>query len=323
MPHEKSLVLFFATVSVFLLFPELVFSKGPSLSVRVDKEAITLGDEITYEISTTHHEDILMDWPDEETRFSPFELKRYRPLPRQEVGNQVTEGVRYTLTIFKLGVWKIPSLTIFYTDYRKPSLPESPRKTHSVREEGSRRSLVTEPIEIRVRSVVGEEVTPVLDIQRLKSPEENILLGWIKKIGTILLAIGAVCLFGYGVIRLLPKPVPRVVREDPVKISLRDLGEFKKSFQGKKVTKAHYEHLSKILRRYLAKQFDPLTLDLTTKELYQQMSQYRPCQSLADKVSEVLTACDLVKFADRDASEGELDLFIKEVEEAIRHGTSF
>ena len=308
-------------LAAFLFLPHSAFASSPlSFSAHVDKKTVTLGDEIVYEISVSHPSDVLVKFPGEESDFSPFELKHYRPLPRQETGEEVTEGFRYFLTIFKLGVWKIPPVTISYTDYRKRDLPESSYESeHTLNKTvGVQGSVATEPVEMAVVSLLGEEAPPVIDIQRLKMPEENLFWPVLRKIGGILFLMGVIFLGVYGMIRFFPKPVPHRVRENPVESSLHDLREFRKKVDKETLTVVHYEELSKILRRYLAKQFDPLTLHLTTVELRQKISSYSPCRNISEKVCELLTIFDLVKFANRNVSKGEFDSFLNEIEKIIR-----
>ena len=302
-----------------LFFPGEATAEIPSVTVQVDKESITIGDEITYELRITHGSHVVVELPKEETDFSPFELKRYRPLPRREVGNQITEGTRYFLTIFRLGTWKIPSFTIPYTEYRSATLPEpSLRGRLTERGVGRRRFISTDPLEIHVKSVLGEAVPLALDIQRLKTPE-RLVSQLFKRAGLILFAMGALCIGIYGLIRLLPKPVPRMARIDPTQSSLKDLKTFQKKWLRQSITKAPYEDLSKILRCYLANQYDPLRLDRTTTELHDQMLQYRRCQPIAEKTHRILTIFDLVKFANRKTSQGELENFLRETEEIVRY----
>ena len=321
MRHETK-ILFLAFFVMLLFLPqEGVLGTPPlTLSAHVDRNSITVGDEISYEISVTHPSDVSVRLPGEDTDFSPFELKRYRPLPRHEEGNEVTEGARYFLTIFRLGVSKIPPMTVSYTDYRTRSLPGSAYDSMKSTEKGMgiQGTMATEPIEINVGSVLGEETPAELDIQRLKTEKESLFWSLFKKFGRVLLVIGVACIGLYGIFRLLPKPQAHVKEEDPVELLLRDLGEFKRKLNGQMPSVSHYEELSKILRLYLAKQFDPLPLHLTTDELLRQMSKYPPSRAVAEKTYHILSVTDLVKFANRATPLDELNTFVREAEEIIR-----
>lgn len=301
-----------------LFVANMVAAKPPVVvSTRVDKQSITVGDEITYEISVTHPHDVLVKLPTNDEAFYPFEVKRHRPLPRRVREGQMTEGNLYFLTTFQLGKWKIPSLRILYTDYRERFLPGAAQETlRSLKEEEFKGSVATEPVDIEVKSILGEEAPPIVDIQRIKKPEKN-LWSLFKKVGSIFFFVGVLCIGIYGVIRLLPKPVSGMSKVDPVAFSLRSLGEFKKKVDGETVSTTHYETLAKILREYLARQFDPLTLDLTTTELAQRMSRYPPCEVISEKVNHILTVSDLVKFASRRISQEEFHIFLNETERII------
>ena len=317
----KEKICFLAFFVILLFLQEGALGTSPlTLSAHVDRNSITVGDEISYEINVTHPSDVSVRLPGEDADFSPFELKRYRPLPRHEEGDEVTEGTRYFLTIFKLGVSKIPPETVSYTDYRTRSLPGSSYDSARSVEKGVgiQGIMATEPIEINVGSVLGEGAPTEVDIQRLKVEKENVFLSFFKKFGRILLIVGIVCLGIYGIFRLLPKPQTYLKEEDPVQFSLRDLGKFKKKLNGQMPIVSHYEELSKILRLYLAKQFDPLSLHLTTDELRRQMSHYPPSRAVAEKAYHILSVADLVKFANRAVSSDELSIFVREAEEIIR-----
>ncbi|MBI4437283.1 MAG: hypothetical protein HY590_07725 [Candidatus Omnitrophica bacterium] len=311
-------LVYLITLSLLFWTEEAPGGKALTLSARVDKRTIRVGDEVLYEIRATHPSDVLVTLPGEGIDFGPFEAKRYRPLPRRSGGEEVTEGVDFFLTIFKPGVWQIPPLDIPYTDYRKRALPES-----SVEEAlsagsslGMRGIEKTEPVEITVQSLLGEEPSAPMDIQKLRTPERNKGLRVIfKTFALLLLSIGVVCIGIYGIIRLMPKPIARISREDPSNAALRALAELKKKMTGGTVTVMHYKELSKTLRDYLAKQYDPLTLHLTTTELLERMVNYPPCRSITDKAQEILRISDLVKFSDRPVDSEEFTTFLKSAEE--------
>ena len=307
----------FAGMVFFLWMATAEGEKALSLSTRVDKRTIRVGDEFLYEISVTHPSEVLVTLPGEGVDLGPFEMKRSRPLPRRTNGDEITEGVSLLLTIFKLGVWQIPSMGIPYTDYRKRTLPESSyEEARSAGTSfGTRGIERTEPIEITVQSLLGEEPPPPMDIQKLKHPERDKGL-WVifKTVALLLLLVGIFCVGIYGVIRLMPKPVARISREDPSKVSSRALAALKKKVTEGAVTVAHYKELSKVLRDYLAKQYDPLTLHLTTTELCERMASYPPCRGMNDAVKEILKTSDLVKFSDRPVNQEEFASFLKSAE---------
>ncbi len=318
---NKNRWVFTLFLSVLVFCPKEVSAKPPiTLSVHLDKSSVTVGDEIVYEIRVQHPRDVVVRFPDEKFDFSPFELKHYRPLSRREADGEVTEGIHYFLTIFKVGVSKIPPIPVSYLDYRERGLPSSFSESGRSIEGGVLQgSVVTEPVEITVVSVLGKEAEPTTDIQKLKTEKENWVRFLVRKAGKFFLIVGAICVGLYGIIRLLPKPHRILKREDPVQSSLRDLGKVRKGIEKGGAARDHTEILSKLLRRYLADQFDPLSLHLTTSELCTQMLHYPPCRAITEKVQHLLSTADLVKFANRETSQGELNDFVKEAEEIIRY----
>ncbi len=299
----------------FLLFGSVAEAKPPvQWYTRLDKDVVTVGDEITYEISVTHPKGIIVQFPTEEKVFDPFELKRHRPFPRREEGIQVTEGIRYVLTIFRVGEWQIPALTIDYTDYRESALPESPLKQGQA-SSGVRSSVSTEPLTVLVRSVLGESPSPGLDIQKLKPPKEDRLPRIFRTAAVAFLSVGALCIGLYGFIHFLPKQIPRLQREDPKITFGRELRILRQKLdQQRVVTPQDYENLARSLRRFLSGEYDPLSLHWTTHELHERMTEYPPTRSIADRVHQILSASDLVKFASREISRDELELFLRDLE---------
>ena len=57
------------------------------LSVKAEPKAVHVGDEITFDITVKHLPDVQVFLPGIEADLHPFEIKRYRPLPRH--GNRI------------------------------------------------------------------------------------------------------------------------------------------------------------------------------------------------------------------------------------------
>jgi len=302
-----------------LLFPAKSIATPPiDLTQSANQTSVTVGDEIVFEVKATHPRHIHIEFTGEGTEFSPFEMKRYRPLPRKESGDQITEGMRYFLTVFKLGDLEIPPIPVAYIVYEKGTLPEPSRVVgSSFKSLGNRRMMHTEPVPIEVKSVLGEKPPETLDIQRLKTPERGVLF-YVKQGRVLFLFIGVIFMGVYGVIRLMPKSVPTFKRVNPVVVFFKDYKAFQKELKGVTLSPLHYARLSKLLREYLEQQFDPLPQHLTTEELHEAMLRYPPSRKIAEKTYLLLKTSDLVKFANERISDEEFSSFMKEAEDIVR-----
>jgi len=64
--------------------------------------------------------------------------------------------------------------------------------------------------------------------------------------------------------------------------------------------------LSKIFRKYLAQKYDIAALELTTDELLSILSEKIEDESLVNMAQEVLTVCDVAKFAGSNGDQNQL-----------------
>ncbi len=308
-------------LGVMLLWikPETCQASPPlSLATRVDKRSMTVGDEIVFEVIATHPRDVAVTLPDEEANVAPFEIKKYRPLPRRNSGEEMVEGVGYTLTIFKTGSWHVPPVDVFYTDYRERSLPQESGGGIPGQREGLRGSMRTEPVNVFVMSVLGEAPPLEKDLPSSRFSSGVSAGGLFKQIARSLFWVGFFSLGLYGVIRFWPKPVSRLIREDPSRIAFQQFSELRKKRGTESHTPSDYDTLSKILRQYLAKQFDSLPLYLTTEEFLERMRHHPRCALFAEGVSDLLKTCDLVKFSNRAIKTEEFDAFLKIAESSVQ-----
>ena len=271
------------------------------LSANAEPKTVYVGDEIAFDITVKHLPDVQVFLPGTEADLRPFEVKRYRPLPRQEEGSFVIEGGSYRLTIFELGTYVIPSVTVPYTNYAETGLPAP-----SVREEGvqggspsAKRFAKTQPIPIVVRSLLQEKQ----EVQKtVEEPFRNLPSGsgkavrLLKQIMSFLTVIGSFCLIVYGVFTFWPKahtyrpPVPahRIAEK-----ALKDLQHQSRNLPPKEL----YLQLAHILRTYLAGRFEALGLHWSTGELLTKAKEEKTLSLFLAQLSNFFEEVDRVKFA--------------------------
>ena len=277
------------------------------LSVKAEPKTVNVGDEITFEIQVRHLPDVQVFLPGTEVTLSPFEVKRYRPLPRSEEGGFVKEGGSYRLTIFELGTYVIPSLSIPYANYEARGLPPPSLREGSIPETDRipRQFVKTQPIPIVVRSLLQEkeevEKNTSLPLRESDTFPVPGVIHLAKRIVAFLAGVGFLSLTVYGVFYFWPKtsgyrpPIP------PHRIAEKVLREIEHHPEGGGA-KELYVQLSGVLREYLAKRFETLSLHLSTGELLSKIKEERALAPFLPQFSDFFRQVDLVKFADSPAS---------------------
>jgi hypothetical protein len=192
--------------------------------------------------------------------------------------------LQYRLEPFLSGTYPIPAFTFEFYDTNSP--------------EDKKYELTTEPIEIEVTSLLGEEraelkiydIEDVLEMPRQKS------FVWVWVLGVIVVAATAgmwLYLRGKQVKELIRifKPAHELAYE-----RLRALVKEDLVSAGK--IKEFYERISNILRHYIEHRFSLRAPERTTEEFLAELANTEvlpACEK--ERLGEFLKHCDLVKFA--------------------------
>ena len=268
----------------------------------VDRSAITIGDLVHYEITVRRDKNVQVFWPGLASNLGAFEIRDYQVDDPKKADGRFVERIRYTISTFDTGKFVIPPLKIEYA-----VLPDSTRHV-----------LKTEPIEIQVASL-----RPSLegDIRGLK-PQEELPRDW--KVLLSYIAFGFIAILIFMAIWLyiryrrtgespFVKPAPPRPAHELALEALRQLQAAKLLEKG--AVKEHFSRLSEILRMYVEGRFFIPALELTTYELMQRFAQESHAQVKTEPVHQVLSLCDLVKFAKYHPSADESDnIFAQTVE---------
>jgi len=238
----------------------------------------------------------------------------------------MTEGGTYRLTIFELGTYAIPSVSISYEDYSERGLPAPASRAGSVPggRRTPRRSVRTQPIPIVVRSLIQESDLSKEAIPR--SVKEADIFSQLRRMGRgamiLLAAVGVVSLTIFGFFYFSPKgPVYRP--PPPAHLSAgKALKEIAQSRRDPHIPPQElYGQLSQILRGYLAGRFKTLRLDLPTAELLTEMKAEKTLTPFLPELSAFFEKMDLVKFAGRPASAEEWDDLLQLVRQFVSKTT--
>jgi hypothetical protein len=198
--------------------------------------------------------------------------------------NNIVSTYRYRLEPFLSGNYAIPAFTFEFND------------ANGIEE--NKYELTTEPIDIEVTSLLGEQRSELViaDIEDVVEMPKEVSYWWIWVIGPICL-ITAIGTWFYlrrkrhaKLIRIF-KPAHEIAYERLrvlVKDDLITAGEIKE----------FYERISNILRHYIEHRFELRAPERTTEEFLIEL-QWTDVLSAPDKetIGEFLRHCDLVKFA--------------------------
>lgn len=271
------------------------------LSAKAEPKTVYVGDEIAFEITVRHLPNVQVFLPGAEADLRPFEVKRYRPLTRREEDSFIIEGGSYHLTVFELGTYVIPSVTVSYLNYAQTGLPAPSLREEQVQggPSSAKRFVKTQPIPIVVRSLLQEK-------QEVQKKEEPLLKSppsgsgkmarlW-KSTMSLLAAVGFLCLAVYGIFYFWPKahayrpPVPahRIAEK-----GLKELQHQSRALPPQEM----YLQLSQLLRSYLAGRFETLGLHLSTGELLAKAKEEKALAPFLTQLSNFFEEVDGVKFA--------------------------
>ncbi len=140
----------------------------------------------------------------------------------------------------------------------------------------------------------------------------------------ILLLVAAVVIYVYSSRKkklteaaiLPPRPPEEIAIE-----ALRALLEMRLAESG--MIKEYYVRLSDIIRTYIEGRFRIFALDMTTREVYQEMRLKKINRLHTDKMRGLLEDCDLVKFAKYLPVKKEIEEAYKKAEEIVEATKSY
>ncbi len=263
------------------------FARGQiSVESKVDSSEIFIGDEINYSVIVRHAPDVNVNMPSLAENLGMFEIRDYNVQePENEDGQMIVERTNYVISTFDTGEFQIPELTIGYI----------------VGDDSTRRTIITEPINILVKSLNPDEAGDIRDIKPpLIPPRDYRLLATWAALGLLGIAVLFFLIYYIKQRRagkpILPKRVkpPRPAHE----VAFEELDELKNSnlLEGAKY-KTYYSRLSEIVRRYIENRYFIPAMEMTTFELLTSVETEQLNPEELSVLRDLLTRCDLVKFA--------------------------
>jgi len=262
------------------------YERGPlAVHVRIDKGKLTIAETLLLELEATIEPGYEVRMPKVDAVLEHFGILDWNNLgDRLDKDNKVVSTYRYRLEPFLSGRYEIPSLTFEFVDVNSP--------------EAKPYQLATEPIEVEVTSLLGEDRAELTieDIEDVVEMPREASFWWVW----VLLAV---CIVGAAGVWLLLRrkraiELIRIFRpaHEVAYARLRRLVKEDLLKAGR--VKEFYERISGILRHYIEDRFDLRAPERTTEEFLTELAR-TDLLSGGDKdnLGEFLTHCDLVKFA--------------------------
>lgn len=262
------------------------YERGPlSVHVRIDKGKLTIAETLLLELEATVGPGYEARMPKVDAVLEHFGILDWNNLGNKlDKDNNVVSTYRYRLEPFLSGKYEIPAFTFEFVDVNSP--------------ETNTYKLDTEPIEVEVTSLLGEDRArlSIEDIEDVVEMPRESSLWWVW----VLLAV---CIVGAAGAWLLLRrkramELIRIFRPAHEVAYARLRALVKEDLLKAGRVKEFYERISSILRHYIEDRFDLRAPERTTEEFLAELAR-SDLLGVGDKDSlgEFLTHCDLVKFA--------------------------
>jgi hypothetical protein len=262
------------------------YERGPlTVHIRADKAKMTIAETVLLELEAAIEPGYEVQMPKVDKVLENFGIVDWDNLgDRLDPNNRVVSTYRYRLEPFLSGTYPIPAFTFEFNDVNGP--------------EEKKYELTTEPIDIEVTSLLGEQraelkiedIEDVLDMPRPKS------FAWVWVLCAIVVAAAAglwLYLRGKRVKELVRifKPAHELAYERLRALVNEDL-------VGAGRIKEFYERISDILRHYIEHRFSLRAPERTTEEFLAELANTEVLPATEkQRLGEFLKHCDLVKFA--------------------------
>jgi hypothetical protein len=284
-----------------------LFERGPlAVHIRLDKDKVTIAETVLLQFEAAIDPKYELQMPQVGAQLQNFGILDWDNLgDKLDENNNVVSTYQYRLEPFLSGNYQLPVFTFEFTDAN--SLAEK------------KYTLATEPIDIEVTSLLGEDrenlvIADIEDVMDMPKPPSYWLLWMLSTCVAIAAAVSAWLYLRRRRIRELVRifksaheiayaRLKALVKDDPV--AAGKIKEF-------------YERISDILRHYIEHRFNLRVPERTTEEFLAELALDDVLGETDKKMlEEFLTHCDLVKFAKHDPTHEQIQRTFDLVREFI------
>lgn len=262
------------------------YQRGPlAVHVRVEKSKVSIAETILLELEASAEPGFEVKMPKVDKVLENFGIVDWDNLGnRLDENNNVVSTYRYKLEPFLSGTYALPAFTFEFYDVNSP--------------EENEHELTTEPVEIEVASLLGEQRAElkIANIEGVVNVPAEPSYWWIWFLSVAGVIAGVI--FWFNRRRQQAKELVRIFKpaHEIAYERLRALVEQDLVKAGK--IKEFYECISDILRHYIEHRFNLRAPERTTEEF---LAELTSTNVLAEpdqrRLGEFLQHCDLVKFA--------------------------
>ena len=276
----------FKTIIVLLILMLPVNAQESRIIIEsgVDRDVITIGDLIHYQITVKHNRDIAVEYPGLAANLGAFEIRNYTVAEPEKIDDKIISRAEYVITTFDTGNYVIPPVQVGYFS-----------------QDSVQKQLRTDIIRIRVNSVKPSEAK---DIKDIKSPmvigidyKKYIYYG-LGGLAFILLVLFIIYYIrkkrrGEEILPKRKKPIlPAHIEALEMLEKLRDSSLLE---EGK--VKEYYILISEIIRCYIEHRYFIYAREMTTYELGSNLHSADAGEEAVSLIRDFLESCDFVKFA--------------------------
>jgi len=262
------------------------YERGPlTVHVRADKAKMTIAETVLLELEAAVEPGYEVRMPKVDKVLESFGIVDWDNLgDKLDPNNRVVSTYQYRLEPFLSGTYPIPEFTFEFYDANSP--------------EDKKYELTTEPIDIEVTSLLGEQRAELKidDIEDVLDMPKPASFAWVWVLGVVAVTTAA-GLWLY----LKRKRVKELVRifKPAHEIAYEKLRAMvKEDLVGAGKIKEFYERISDILRHYIEHRFSLRAPERTTEEFLAELANTEVLPAAEkQRLGEFLQHCDLVKFA--------------------------
>ena len=262
------------------------YERGPlAVHVRADKATMTIAETVLLELEAAIEPGYEVQMPKVDKVLESFGIVDWDNLgDKLDPDNRVVSTYRYRLEPFLSGTYPIPAFTFEFYDVNNP--------------EEQKYELTTEPIDIEVTSLLGEQraelkIEDIEDVLEMPKPAS---FAWLWALG--IAAVAAIAGLWLYLRRKRVKELVRIFKPAHELAYERLRVLVNEDLVGAGKIKEFYERISDILRHYIEHRFSLRAPERTTEEFLAELANTNVLPSAEkQRLGEFLKHCDLVKFA--------------------------